>query len=337
MRVVGTVLGIAALLWLLWVSRGIVLWVIVAALLATAINPAVNQLQRRGGLPRSLAIGVVYLAGLGVATGIAFVLVPPLIEAGQDLAADLPGYLDTLSESRLVQRLDDDYDVLARVESGLTNALADVAGPSTAVEITQTVLNGIIALVSIAVVCFLLSLYGPKGRAWLMTQLHGEARVRAERIADRCYQVVAGYVVGTICVATVGAIAAYVFLTIAGVPFAPLLAFWAFIATFVPLVGATVGGIPYVIVAFFEGWPVGVAAVAFLVVYQQIENNVIQPWIHKHTVRLNALWIILAVLVGTQVLGIVGALVAIPTAGIAQVVLGEWWAARHGVEPPPPP
>jgi predicted PurR-regulated permease PerM len=336
-RVVGTVLGIAVFLWLLWVSRNVVLWVAVAALLATAINPAVNLFQRRGRMPRPIAIFVVYLIGLGIAAGVAYVLVPPLIDAGQDLAANVPGYVDQLSQSQLVRQLDEDYDVLTRVEDGLTNTLTDVAGPDTAVEITQTVLNGIIALVSIAVICFLLSLYGPRTRAWFMGQLEDEAHDRAERILDRCYQVVAGYVVGTICVATIGALAVFIFLTIVDVPFAPLLVFWVFIATFIPYVGATLGGIPYVAVAFFEGWPVGVAALAFLLVYQQFENNVIQPFVHRHTVRLNALWILLAVLIGTQVLGIVGALVAIPLAGILQVLIGEWWAARRGVEPPPPP
>ena len=89
-------------------------------------------------------------------------------------------------------------------------------------------------------------------------------------------------------------------------PFALLLAFWAGFASLVPLVGATIGGIPYITVAFFQGWPIGVAAIIFLIVYQQIENNVFQPLIHRYTVQLNPLWIMLAVLIGANVLGIVG-------------------------------
>ena len=91
---------------------------------------------------------------------------------------------------------------------------------------------------------------------------------------------------------------------------------------------------PYIAVAFFQGWPTGVAAIVFLLVYQQVENNLIQPAIHRRTVQLNALWIILAVLVGAQVLGILGALVAIPVAGIIQVLVQEWWAVRKGMPPP---
>ncbi len=120
---------------------------------------------------------------------------------------------------------------------------------------------------------------------------------------DRIYRVISGYVVGIFLVALTGGFAAWLFLTILGVPFALLLAFWAGFASLVPLVGATIGGIPYIAVAFFQGWQIGVAAIVFLVVYQQIENNVFQPVIHRFTVQLNPLWIILAVLVGANVLG----------------------------------
>ena len=131
---------------------------------------------------------------------------------------------------------------------------------------------------------------------------------------------ISGYVVGIFLVALTGGFAVWLFLTILGVPFALLLAFWAGLASLVPLVGATIGGIPYIAVAFFQGWPIGVAAIVFLIVYQQIENNVFQPVIHRYTVQLNPLWIILAVLIGATVLGILGALLAIPIAGIVQVL-----------------
>ncbi len=101
-----------------------------------------------------------------------------------------------------------------------------------------------------------------------------------------------------------------------------------------PLVGATIGGIPYITVAFFQGWPIGVAAIIFLIVYQQIENNIFQPLIHRYTVQLNPLWILLAVLIGATVLGMVGALLAIPLAGIVQVCIQEWWSIRKGTPSP---
>ena len=134
---------------------------------------------------------------------------------------------------------------------------------------------------------------------------------------------ISGYVVGIFLVALTGGVAVWIFLTMVGVPFAPLLGFWAGLSSLIPLVGATIGGIPYIVVAFFQGWPIGVAAIVFLIVYQQIENNVFQPVIHRYTVHLNPFWIILAVLVGATMLGFIGALMAIPIAGIVQVVLQE--------------
>lgn len=338
-RVVLVIVAVLALLWLAWVSRGVLIWVAVGAFLATAINPLVNLLQHRLRLRRSAAIGLVYLAGLGVAAGAVFMFVPPLIDAGQQLGEEVPTYVSQLQESELVQDLDREYNLLERLEEEVTNGLEGMAGPDTAVEIAQRVVNGLVALISIAVIAFLLSLYGARVREWAIGQATGENRARLERVADRMYRVVSGYVVGVLLVAVTGGIAAYVFLSVAGVPFALLLAFWAGLASLIPLVGATIGGIPYILVAFFQGWPIGVAAIVFLIVYQQIENNVFQPVIHRFTVRLNPLWIILAVLIGSQVLGLVGALVAIPVAGIVQVLIQEWWSWRQGdpVEPVPPP
>jgi predicted PurR-regulated permease PerM len=337
-RVVLVLVALAGLLWLVWVSRGVLTWVAIGAFLATAIDPLVTFLQKRLFLRRSLAIALVYLMGLGALAGAVFVFVPPLIDAGQQLGDEVPGYVSRLQESQWVQELDAEYNLLERLEEEVTTNLEGIAGPDTAVEITQRVVNGLVALLSIAVIAFLLSLYGGRVRSWFLALWEGETRARLERVADRMYRVVAGYVVGVFLVAATGGLAAYVFLSVMGVPFAPLLAFWAGLASLIPLVGATIGGLPYIAVAFFQGWPIGVAAIIFLVVYQQIENNVFQPVIHRFTVNLNPLWIILAVLIGSQVLGLVGALIAIPVAGIVQVVIQEWWSWRRGepVHPVPP-
>ena len=344
LRVVGVLLAVTLALWLIWVSRGVLTWVAIAAFLAVAINPLVNLLQDRLRLRRAPSILIVYILGAGLLTGAALLFVPPLIDAAQELTDEVPRYAERLEESDLVQRLDEEYDLLTRLEEEATSALEGVAGPDTAVELARRVANGLVALISIGVICFLLSLYGRRVRAWFMGMADERRRQRFERVADRIYRVISGYVVGIFLVALTGGVAVWIFLTIVGVPFAPLLAFWAGLSSLIPLVGATIGGIPYIVVAFFQGWPIGVAAIVFLVVYQQIENNVFQPIIHRYTVQLNPFWIILAVLVGATVLGFVGVLMAIPIAGIVQVIMQEWWSWRRerraaalappGVEPP---
>ncbi len=327
--------GVALVLWLLWVSRGVVTWLAIGAFLAVAINPLVTLLQGRLHLRRAGAILVVYLMLTGVVAGTALLFVPPLIDAGQQATRDVPGYVDRLAASRLVKDLDREYGVLDRVEAEATSALESVAGPDVAFALATRVVNGLLALVSIAVICFLLSLYGPRLRAWALDLLHGMRREHLDRVCDRIYRVISGYVLGILLVAITGGFAAWLFLTLLGVPFALLLAFWAGLASLVPLVGATIGGVPYIAVAFFQSWQIGVAAIAFLLVYQQIENNVFQPVIHRFTVQLNPLWIILAVLVGANVLGILGALLAIPVAGVLQVLIQEWWSVRHPGPPRP--
>ncbi len=335
LRIVLVLVAVAALGWFVWLSRGVIVWVAIGAFLAVAINPAVTFLQGRLRMRRAPAIAVVYLCVGGLLAGAVLLFVPPLIDAGQQLAEEVPGYVEQLRDSDLVQDLDEEYDILDRIEEEATSALEGVAGPDTAVELATRVFNGLIALISIVVIAFLLSLYGPRAHGWFMSQQQGERRERLQRVSDRIYRVISGYVVGIFLVALTGGVAVWIFLSIVDVPFALLLAFWAGLASLVPLVGATIGGVPYIVVAFFQGWPIGVAAIVFLIVYQQIENNVFQPVIHRFTVQLNPLWIILAVLIGANVLGLVGALMAIPAAGITQVVVQEWWAARRGTTPPP--
>ena len=338
------ILAVALLLWIVWAARGVLTWIMIAAFLATAMNPLVNLFQNRLRLRRAAAVAAVYVLGIGVFTGAALLFVPPLVDAGQDAVHELPSYLDQLEQSDLVQRLDEEYDVKARLQEEGTNALAGVAGPDAAVKFARRVISGLLAIISITVITFLLSLYGPRVRAWALGLFEGAQHERVDRVAHRIYRVISGYVVGVFLVALTAGLAVWLFLTILGVPFAPLLGFWAGLASLLPLIGATIGGIPYVLVAFFQGWPTGVAAIAFLIVYQQIENNVFQPAIHRYTVQLNPLWIILAVLVGATLLGILGALLAIPIAGIIQVLVQEWWSTRRPAaltpataeEPPPP-
>lgn len=338
-RVFLTLLALSALIWILWVSRSVIQWIAISAFLAVAINPLVGTLMRRARLRRGAAIGVVYLLGTGALAGAALIFIPPLVDAATGLVEAIPGYIERAQESRFIQDLDREYNVLDQLKERATDVVGTIAGPNVAVDAASRVVNGLVALVSIAVICFLLSLYGPRLRAWVEGQFHGHTETRVRSVLDGMYKVIAGYVVGVLLVALCGASAAAVFLWVAGVPYIPVLALWVALMAFIPLVGATLGAIPYVTVAFFQGWPQGVAALVFLAVYQQVENNLVQPLIHRRTVQLNPLWIIIAVLVGSQLLGVTGALVAIPVAGIVQVVVQDWAAERRRrdliTEPPP--
>jgi predicted PurR-regulated permease PerM len=331
-RVLVVLLVTAGLLWLVYVSRTVLVWIAVSAFFAVAIDPIVRLFRKYLKLRRSLAIALVYVLGAGLIAGIAFAFVPPVIDAVNELRDDVPQYVEDLRDSAFVQRLDEDYDILDRIEEETTDTLSGV-GPDTAVEIGQRVVNGIIALISIAVLTFLFSLYGPMMRLRAISSVdEGIRRESVERLLDRLRRVIVGYVFGVLLIAVIAGVAAYVFLTIADVPFALLLAFWAGLMSLIPLVGAAIGAIPYIIVSFFVGWPIGVAAIVFWAVYQQVENNLFQPTIHRFTVQLNPLLVIIAVLIGAQLLGFVGVLVAIPVAGMIQVLFQEWLRYRREVK-----
>jgi predicted PurR-regulated permease PerM len=250
----------------------------------------------------------------------------------------VPAYIDQLRDSQLVQRLDREYELVDRLREGATDLLSGVAAPDTAVSAARRVVDGLFATISILVIAFLLSLYGARIRDWLVGTVRPGASARLMRVSEGMYRVISGYVAGALLVAITGAVAAAIFLTVVGVPYVPALAFWVGLMAMIPLVGSVLGAVPYVLVAFFSSsWQVGVASIVFFVVYQQIENHLVQPQIMRRTVRLNPLWVIIAVIAGAQLLGIVGALVAVPVAGMLQVALQEWTRAPGEAPPPEPP
>jgi predicted PurR-regulated permease PerM len=119
-------------------------------------------------------------------------------------------------------------------------------------------------------------------------------------------------------------------LLILGIPFAGLIALFVGLADLVPLVGATIGGVVAVLAGFLHSVPVGIAVLAFFVLYQQLENHVLQPLIFARTVKLNPLTVIVAILLGVELLGVLGALLAIPVAGMIQVIVRDIWDHRRG-------
>ena len=147
---------------------------------------------------------------------------------------------------------------------------------------------------------------------------------------DHMGKAVGAYVGGILAQATLAAILAYIVLTILGVPFAAALAIVIFFADLVPLVGATIGAVLVGVVTVFGDFPTAtIIWVVYSVVYQQIENTLIQPQIQKRAVNVHPFIVLVAVLFGSALLGVLGALVAIPVAASVQIAIREWWAYRH--------
>ena len=161
-------------------------------------------------------------------------------------------------------------------------------------------------------------------------------RERVRRVAGDCAKAITGYMAGNLLISLIAGAAAYVALLILGVPFREVLALWVAFADLIPLVGATLGAIPTIGVAFLHSTPAGIAALIFYVVYQQFENHVLQVTIMSRTVALNPLVVLVSVLVGVDLFGVLGALLAIPAAGVIQVIARDLWDNRRGRLKPEP-
>ena len=325
---IGLVVAVAAALWLMWLSKRIITWVLIAMFLAVALNPAVDTFQRWLRLRRVLAISLTFLIGIVVTVGIGLLLVPPLIDAGQQLAHDAPGYVDRLGRTGLVRDLNDRFDVIDRLKEFVNGLPNRVGGAGAAVNAAHTLLSGLVGGITVLVLTFLFLIYGRNLRDQAVEMLPQRHRGRAENVLDRMYKSVGGYVAGNLVVSLIAGVAAYIALKILGIPAAVALAFWVGISDLVPLVGATVGAIPAVAVAFFSGWPTGVAVAAYFIVYQQVENHFVQPLVMRRTTSLNPLLVLIAVLLGAQLLGILGALIAIPVGSMIKILIQDWWAHR---------
>jgi predicted PurR-regulated permease PerM len=331
-KVLLTAIAVFAGLYLLWLIRGVILILFMAVFLAVALGPAVDFYQRRLHLRRVAAIAVTYLNLLLVATVIGFLVVPPIVEQTVKFIDNVPEYVETLGDNKTIRDFDERYDITPKLEeeaAKLPDRFGDAA--STLQSIVIGVVSAVFTIVTVLVLAFFLLLDGRRLFEWIVDELGPVRGPRVREIADDVYSSVGGYVRGATTISLIAGAATYVMLTILGVPFAVPLAVLAGFFSLIPLVGATIAGVIIAIVAALGGdFPTDVIAWSvFFIVYQQIENNVIQPQIFRRTVALHPLVVIVAILVGASLLGIVGALLAIPIAGAIQIVVKDWWRMRN--------
>jgi predicted PurR-regulated permease PerM len=351
-RVVTIVVLAAIALYLVYLLRKPIGWVLTATFIAIALSAPVNRLNRH--MRRGFAVAIVYLVLILVPVGLTALVVPPLVTQGTSLAEDLPNYAndvqDYVNKNERLRKLDDKYDItgsLQKQADQLPGKIGDAAKVLS--DIGLGLVNSIFALVNILILSiFIVS----GGRGWtdaaLRLRPEGE-RERMRRILDSTASAVGGYVQGALAVALIAGVQSFIVMEILGVPFAAPLAVLAGLASLIPLIGATAAAIVIGLVTLFNDFPTDTIIWAvWAVVYQQIENNIIQPQIQRRTVQVQPIIVLVAVLFGSTLLGILGAIVAIPLAASVQIVIREWWAwrqeVRHaaiidpdGPQPPAPP
>ena len=330
---IGLVLTTVALLYVVVETRRVLTWIVVGVFFAVALYPVVGWVQRRllRGRRRALATFLVFLVVFLLLAGLVTAFAVPLVNEGTKFAGQLPDLIDDarsgrgpignlLERTNALQWVQDNQDRISSFVSGLT---APAAG------VVSGVATGLAGTVTVLVLAYLMVLEGPKtvdGFINLFPPTRGE---RIRRVAGDCAKSVTGYLSGNLLISAICATLTYVVLLISGVPFAGLIALFVGIADLVPLVGATIGGAVAVLAGFVHSVASGIAVLVFFVLYQQLENHLLQPLIFARTVKVNPLTVIIAILVGVELVGILGALLAIPVASMIQVILRDVWD-HHG-------
>ena len=336
---IGLVLATVVLLLLIRESERVLVWIVIAGFFTVALYPVVNWVQRR--LPwcrRSVATLVVFLLVIVILGALIAVFALPLAREGTALAHQLPGMIDDaragrgpighlLARTHALQYVQRNQGRVREFVSGLgTPALAFIRSAAT----------GVAAVVTIFVLAFLMVLQGPKLVEGTVSLFPEDRARRIRAVGADCAKTITGYISGNLLISVICGVLTYAVLKISGVPFSGLIALFVAIADLIPLVGATLGAIVAALAAFIHSVPAGIAVIVFFVLYQQFENHLLQPLIFSRTVKLNPLTVLIAILIAVEIAGILGALLAIPIAGMIQIIARDIWDHHRGRLKPEP-
>ena len=331
--VLGIILAAVVMIEIVQVARGVLVWILIAVFLALALNPAVTWLQEHGLRRRSLAVLITFLGTILAIVAVGATFVPTLIDQVNEFIDALPGYVEDLTagEGRL-GFLEREYQITQRVREAVSEGGASrVLGLSgTALAITKGVVTAVIATVTIAFLTLFMLLEGPAWVERFYSLLPAEKQPRWRAIGNDIYRTIGGYVTGNLTISLIAGVVSTSVLLIVGVPFAVALGLLVAILDLIPLAGATIAAVLVTTVAFLDATTSGVIVLVFFVLYQQLENHVLQPIVYGRTVQLSPLAVLIAVLIGAELAGVIGALAAIPVAGTIQVILVDWLRHRRG-------
>lgn len=316
-----------------WFARRVLVWILIAALLSLALDHVVSKLSR--WMPRTPAAIATFLA-VGIAIGgVGFALIPSLVREFRDFVKELPALVEELSQGRgPLGELERRFEIVERVQDFVDERGASgVAGLSQPlVDVLQGVATTVFAFVAIGFLTLFLLIEGPRWKERLIRLSPASQTQLWEGIAVGIHTAVGGWILGAILLSTLAGLSAGLVLFILGVPFAIALAMIVAVLDPIPFIGATLAAVivTLAVLATQGFWPALIFLI-FLLVYQNVvENHILVPVVYGRTLRLSALVILLAVLVGGELAGIVGALIAIPIAGSISVVVTQTLAWRRG-------
>lgn len=330
LKTIGLIVSVAFVLWLIWISRGVLTWIFISAFLAMAVNPLVDRLTKKG-LARGWAAAVCYLGVLGAIALIGFSFIPTLVDQVNQFANAIPGYVEDLTAGRgKLGFLETDYQIVERIKEQVSDGGASkIFGFSdTALSLTKSLFTVVAAVVTIAFMTFFMILEGPKWMERIYGLLPEESQPRWRKVGNDIYRTVGGYVSGNLLISLIAGLVSFGVLYGLGVQYAVALALIVALLDLIPLAGATIAAIIVTTVGFLDSTTSGIVLLIFFLIYQQIENHFLQPIIYGRTVQLTPLAVLVSVLIGAELAGVIGALGAIPVAGAIQVLLIDWRTQR---------
>ena len=330
----------AALILGLWVLRTIVVYAVIAFFFTLLMTPATRFLHRRG-LSHGGATLLVFLIGAVALTGLVYLFTEPLVTAARHFGEQVPTLVKEAKKGhgpigRLVFRLHL-QKYLSEGSTKLTSQITKVLTPATAFSVGAAAVSTLVTIVTIAILTFFTMLEAPRMWRGFLSLFQPPTADRLHRVVDESIRSVTGYMLGNGATSVIAGIITGITLGILGVPFALLLGVFVALVDLLPLVGGLLAGVPVVVIAAIHSVPAGITMLIVFLVYQQVENHILNPVIMSKTVQLNPFWVLIAVLVGATLGGrvagglgtFVGALIGIPVGGAIQVIIRE---LRRGPE-----
>ncbi|WP_432978283.1 AI-2E family transporter [Dactylosporangium sp. CA-233914] len=313
--------------------RQVLVQVIIALFVAVSLDPAVRLLIRHG-VRRSIAVGIILVLALSILASFIWSLVPPLAGQAGQLLDNVPKYLQELPQrSRAYQEIAERYGLTEKLTEYARTLPGEIGGGALGVVtgIFSALVN--VLLVAVLTIYFMADL--PRIRRGLVRLVPRANRPRAARAINVVVDKVGGYMIGNLIISLFAGVSSFVCLFALGVPFALPLAVWVALTDLIPMIGATVGAVGCCIVALVTGDVTStIVLIVFFVAYQQLENYLIAPRVLRDTVDLSSVAVLLAALVGGAILGVVGALMAIPVVAAGKVLMTPVVEALN--EPPVP-
>ncbi|MGM0929313.1 MAG: AI-2E family transporter [Actinomycetota bacterium] len=325
--------GFALLLYFVLINVGALLaWIAAALFIALGLDPIVRWLERKG-LPRPAGVIIVVLILAGLVAAFISTLIPTIVNQTTQIVANAPRYVDDFLNSAFFQSVDEQFQVRERIDvelekffansENVTGIFGGVLGVGNAV--LQGAFGALIVLV--LTLYFLASL--PALKIWAYRLAPRSKRQQVQRLSEEISSSVGSYVIGQACVALINATVAFIAMSIAQVPFTTLLTFVVALLAFIPLIGAVIAGALVSLVALTVSWQTAALFAIIYFAYLQIEAYFVSPRVMQRAVAVPGAVAVIAVIAGGSLLGVLGALMAIPVAASVMLLLKDVFIVRQ--------